>query len=335
MIQTHAYDAWVQASAKASFAYRVTRELGAIPAPIFVFLAGLGVAFGETSMLKKGNGPEATRARFVRRGLEIVLAGYLVSAVYAWMDGAGLQEIFRADILHAIGLSLVALAVLVVGRARGIQVAAVLVFASLLFSIALTSWAKASLVGHPWSAVAALVLEVPPYSRFPLFPTLAFAALGYLVGRRLLVVPLDATRALVACAAFALVAVVANVLTNVWVAHAGAAPLSRAHPALVVNFVDGSARALAVTAFAVWLAPRVSPWLSAALVRLGQGSLWAYAFHIPFCYGRAGRFLAHKLDMRTATACVVLLMLATWAAVRARDWIKSSLRARRDASGTN
>lgn len=57
------------------------------------------------------------------------------------------------------------------------------------------------------------------------------------------------------------------------------------------------------------------PWL----VRLGQGSLLAYAFHIPFCYGRLARPLAHRLNMLQASLWLLALGTLTYGVVLARD----------------
>ncbi len=332
MIQTHAYDAWVELGARASVAFRVTRELGSIPAPIFVFLAGVGVAYGEVTMARRGALPNAIRARFARRGGEILLLAYVVSAVYAWMDGAqGFREILRADILHAIALTLIVLALVVVQRRHALWTAAGLSAIALAGSLALTGWAKSTLAGHALAPIFALFVEVPPYSRFPLMPTLAFAGLGYVFGRRILASPLKPGQALAICGLSALVALVANVATKQWVDAAELGPLTRGHPALLLNFIDGTARALSVTALAVWVSPRLPDRVSSVLVRLGQGSLWAYAFHIPFCYGRVGRALWHALGMTNATLCVASLMALTWLAVFARDVLRDRWKKTRTA----
>src|SRR5689334_8258246 len=103
MIQTHAYDAYVRDGDRGTIAYAVTRALGAIPAPLFLLLAGVGLAFAEARAIDV----RSLRRALVLRGLSIVLWGYAVSFAYALLDGTTrLASLLRADILHAIGLSI-------------------------------------------------------------------------------------------------------------------------------------------------------------------------------------------------------------------------------------
>ena len=55
------------------------------------------------------------------------------------------------------------------------------------------------------------------------------------------------------------------------------------------------------------------------LVRLGRGSLVAYAFHVPFCYGALGAPIEGRLDMLQATGFVLLLEVTSFGAVYVRD----------------
>ena len=336
MIQTHAYDGWVRPAEKATLAYALTRVLGAIPAPLFLLLAGVGLALGEAAGLRAGRDPAALRARFVRRGVEVFAWGYGVSLAYAVIDGSfALPVLLRADILHAIGLSLVICAALLVGaRAAPERAAAIAVVATVAQPI-LASWWEPHDLPVPVAALLGLFVDVTGYTRFPVLPLVALVACGYVAGRviaRTHPAPRVGAAALIA---FALVALGAKVLTGVAVTWLGGS-LSRRHPAVALNVIDGSARALAVLgagwAIAPWVA-RAREGSKAALVRLGQGSLLAYAVHIPLCYGRLARPVAGTLDMLTATAGVVALSLATFAVVRARDAIRDRSRPRSTTRG--
>ena len=70
------------------------------------------------------------------------------------------------------------------------------------------------------------------------------------------------------------------------------------------------------------------PYGLAWLLQLGRGSLLAYAFHIPLCYGRLARPFSGRLGMAAATLAVVALYALTYGVVAARDHVKD-LRARR------
>jgi len=340
MFQTHAYDAYVAPASRASLGFRLTRELGAAPAPSFLLLAGVGLAFGEAAMARAGADAKAIRARFVRRGLEVAGTGYLVSAVYALIDRSTAPEtLLRADILHAIGLSLALVARLLVGRAgrAGVLAALALVTVSLALPIALGDAVAVALpAGAGWvgawlRAPLALVVDVPGYSRFPLLPLVGFVALGVLVGRALLLhgTHVNARTALVAFALCVAVAALASLGTHALVDALAVGPLRRAHPAVVLNVVDGTCRALAVLALGLCLgAAWRGAWL-APLERLGRGSLLAYAVHIPGCYGALARPLTRRFDLGGATLVLVALALGTFGVVRARDAARDWLRMRR------
>lgn len=315
MVQTHAYDAWVKDADRASVAYAITRALGAIPAPLFLLLAGVGIAMAEA----RASDVRALRGKLVRRGLEIVLWGYAVSLAYLLLDGRfAVPSLLRADILHAIGLSIATCALVLLGSRSAVR--PVVVALGALAAGPLFAWAGgASTVPSFLAPLASLFVDVPPYTRFPLFPLVVFAVVGLLVGRWL-ARPHGARSSLVWIAiavGLAALAALLTIATRSAVEVIGGA-LTRAHPAVALNVLDGSARALAVLALGLAMEARSPAWL----VRLGRASLFAYAFHIPFCYARLARPLKHRFDMLEATALVVVLVALTLLAVLARDAIR-------------
>lgn len=342
MFQTHAYDAYVAAPYRATLGFRVTRELGATPAPAFMLLAGVGIAFGERAMRRSGATSAAIRARFVRRGFEVVAWGYLVSLVYALIDRSFAPEaLLRADILHAIGLSIAVVVPLLVGRQgrSGVVAALALVAVALALPLALGDTLQRALpLGAGWAgalvrAPLALLVDVPGYTRFPLLPLVGFTAVGVLVGRGLagLGAPVRAAPALVGLVVCVVAAAGLELATHACVNALSLGPLTRAHPAVVLNFADGTARACAVIALGLHVAA-VSPVLALGpLVRFGRGSLLAYSVHIPGCYGALARPLTRRFDLLGASAVLVALAVLTYLIVWARDAVRAWLRARRSS----
>jgi len=340
MFQTHAYDAYVAAPFRASLGYRVTRELGAAPAPSFLLLAGVGLAFGELAMRRAGATSAMIRVRFVRRGLEVAATGYFVSLVYALIDRSFAPEtLLRGDILHAIGLSLVVVAALLVGRPgrAGVVAVVVLVAVSLAIPILLGDTLQRALPpGAGWAgavlrAPLALLVDVPGYARFPLLPLVGFTAIGVLVGRGLarLAAPMAAGPALGVLVMCIAAAALSSLATRACVSALPLGPLTRAHPAVVLNLADGTMRACAVLALGALLTALLSASIVAPLVRLGRGSLLAYALHIPGCYGALARPLARQFDLPGASGVLVLLAVTTYLVVWLRDLARDRLRARR------
>jgi uncharacterized membrane protein len=324
MIETHSCDGWATAQAKATWAYHTSRLFSNIPAALFLLLAGVGLAMAFQAGAARGADPGALRGRLLRRGLEVVGYGYLVSLAYALIEGPAtlprnLPALLRADILHCIGLSLCLCTLLVVGR-RAVLLRAVAVTAvGLLLCLAaprLLPLAPAGALPAPLAVPLALLVDVPPYTRFPLFPLCGFCALGVALGQRLVAVQPRPAPALLLGVLFSGLAAAFTWATSATVAALGGT-LSRAHPAVVWNVLNGASRAAAVLFLCLALAqvlPERPLW---PLLRLGRGSLRAYAFHIPFCYGRLALALglAHGLQMPAVAGATLALMGVTLLAV--------------------
>ena len=327
MLQTHAFDGWVSPSAKAGLGYAFSRALANIPAPLFLLLAGVGLSLGAQAAATRGQSDAQIRRQFMWRGLSLLGWGYLVSAIYVAIEWpvprADLPSlILRADILHCIGLSLLLCAVLVLRRRQLLWRVLVLVGLSLFLSVYI---GRHRMVGLPGglSPLAALFCDVPPYTRFPLLPLIGFCAVGVLLGERLLARAPSPRRLLAWLGGAVVAALLCGLLTQATLQHLGGV-LRRSHPAVVWNFGDGCARAVACLAIGGLLASLVRPgaWGLVILRRLGGGSLLAYALHIPFCYGRLARPLAGRLTMATALACLLLLGAAVYGALVLRDALR-------------
>jgi uncharacterized membrane protein len=102
MVVDHIFDWLLDEASRSGTVFGITHFLGTLAAPLFLFLAGFGLAlsFGR-------GGPFFRKAlHVVQRGLTLVLAGYLINFV-VYFNGANPQEIMAVDVLPAIGLSLI------------------------------------------------------------------------------------------------------------------------------------------------------------------------------------------------------------------------------------
>jgi uncharacterized membrane protein len=340
MFQTHAYDAFVAPGERASFAYRATRELGAVPAPAFLVLAGVGLALAEAGALRRGVAADGVRRALVRRGFGIVGMGYGVSAAYALLDRSfALPTLLRADILHAIGGSIALTAASLVARGRravggGGSTQRIAAGSGGCLLLAAFAVVVPIMLGDPvrrgdlpplLAAPLALLVDVPGYTRFPVLPLVAFTIAGLLIGRWLLAHAPRGRAALGMLLGGVAVAVLADLGTAALVDALAVGPLTRAHPAVVLNVIDGLARAVALLGAGLALAPAPLRMVS-FLVRFGRGSLLAYTVHIPLCYGTLVKPLSRRLVMLEATGLLLLIALLTYAVVRARDALRARLR---------
>ncbi len=114
MFQVHAYDSWLTPEAKRSRFYMNAQLLGGLPAPLFLFLAGISFALVTDKLRNKGVDPGKIARTTIRRGAEIFgfgllfrLQEFLLGWPYApWSD------LLRVDVLNIIGLSMMLMGVL-------------------------------------------------------------------------------------------------------------------------------------------------------------------------------------------------------------------------------
>src|SRR6266436_7923913 len=77
MFQTHCYNSWLSPEAKKSALYAWSQLLGTLPAPLFIFLAGVSSAMVTQRLREKGVARNATARTTMLRGAEIFGLGLL------------------------------------------------------------------------------------------------------------------------------------------------------------------------------------------------------------------------------------------------------------------
>ena len=341
MIQGHAYHAWV-APEHRDAAYRFTRLLGTLPLPAFLVLAGAAMTWRLHAAVGRSESVHDVRRAMIRRGLSVVAVGYLVSGVYALMDGGGLRVMLRSDVLHVIGLS-IALAAFVGARGeaglvprfagRALALGALLTLACPWLS-PLGRSVEFSFAGP----FLALFVDVPGLTQMPVVPLFAWLAVGAGAAAAMLKPERDAfarvagapRKTLWAIAAMASLGVVLGSFATSLLHERLGGTLDRSHPAIVANVLDLAGRGTLVLALSALASPHLTARLRDALVFLGRGSLVAYVVHIPFCYGRLGSSWAGQLRMGSASLGLVLLIAFSGAAVWCWDRALAKRRLWRD-----
>jgi uncharacterized membrane protein len=187
MVMHHTVDAWILDADRHGPLYMVLRHLGGVPAPGFLFLAGLSGALVAAREREKGVGASTRVRAGVGRGLYVLgiaFAFRLVSFVFGGGPLSGWPMIFRVDILNCMGVALAVVAV-VCGSARSQADATrrALLLAGLSFGLAPLVWGRTFDV--PSVLVGNYVAGSAPLVMFPLFPWLGFLAVGTAVGERL------------------------------------------------------------------------------------------------------------------------------------------------------
>jgi uncharacterized membrane protein len=305
MFQTHCYDSWLGGGARKSTFFMWSQLGGTLPAPLFLFLAGISFAL-VTDKLRRKEVPATEIARTtIRRGAEILGLGllfrlqeYLIAFPWApWTD------VLRVDVLNTIGVSMMLMGLLCWGvlsfnrNSRGLLIwkaASTGLLISLLTPLLWTTWRPHWL---PWPIESYVNgvhnLGTPQAWLFPIFPWAAFSFIGLAVGFFLLS---DWARSRGGWT-FALAGVGGVILIygSMWMDHS----LLRVYPEYDYwhtspNFFllrIGLLLAILFGAYA-WCRWGAGQWGFSPLIQLGQTSLLVYWVHIEFVYGRVS--ILHK-----------------------------------------
>jgi len=294
MFQTHCYDAWLSPAARNSSFFNWSQLIGSLPAPLFLFLAGISAVL-VAKKVSAGAAPSTSAGRLVKRGLEIWGLGlllrlqeYLIAFPWApWTD------LLRVDILNCIGASLVLIGLLLYISPTWRRLAANAVIAtSAVTLLAPLVWTH-SFSSLPWfiaSYINGVHNQGKPLSwMFPLFPWAAFAFAGVVVGWAVLsqrAKRMDRFRPwIVACAG------VAVVLSGYGFDHSPVALF----PARMYDFWHTSPSFFLIRLGVLLVIVAASDMRcrlrsvftnSKAMVLMGRHSLLVYWVHIEFVYGR-------------------------------------------------
>jgi uncharacterized membrane protein len=196
MFQTHCYDSWMSPEAKKSSSLIAWSRLGGtLPAPLFIFLAGVSFALVTEKLREKGIERNAIAKQTILRGAEIFGMGLLFRVQefalgYPWSPWT---DLLRVDVLNILGLSMMLMGVLcwltedgAVAAAR-IRTLVAGAFAAVIVAMATPPlWTTHRPKFLPWPIESYIngvhIFKEPQPWLFPLFPWSAFAFAGLAVG---------------------------------------------------------------------------------------------------------------------------------------------------------
>jgi uncharacterized membrane protein len=113
MIEAHTVDAWTRASDRRGPLFDWALILGGLGAPIFLFLAGIALALGAGSRLRRGLSDSEVAARARRRAWQIFGLAFLFRLQSIVISGGSFPSgLLKVDILNVMGLSMLAAALL-------------------------------------------------------------------------------------------------------------------------------------------------------------------------------------------------------------------------------
>jgi len=189
MFQTHCYDSWLGGAARETPFLKMSQLGGTLPAPLFLFLAGISFALVTDKMRRKGIAPNQIALTTVRRGAEVFGLGLLfrVQEFVLGQPWAPWTDLLRVDILNTIGLSIIFMGIacwFASTRAGNTLLAAAIALGIAMATPPLwTTWRPRWLPWYLESYINGVhVYKAPQPWLFPIFPWTAFAFAGLAVG---------------------------------------------------------------------------------------------------------------------------------------------------------
>jgi uncharacterized membrane protein len=337
MFQTHCYDAWLNPESRKATFFMWSQLGGTLPAPLFLFLAGISFALVTDKLRQKGLPPNDIARKTVRRGAEVLGLGFLfrLQEYVIALGWAPWSDLFRVDILNTIGLSsmLMGMVCWVVLRSSqesharqtlgGVAVGVALLI-SLLTPPIWTIWRPHWL---PWPIESYVDgvhnLGQPQAWLFPIFPWTGFAFAGLAVGFFLL-----SDWARKREAAVVLLAGMGG-LGLIYMARWLDARPEHLYP--VYDFWHTSPSfflirvgllLIILAAVYAWCRWGAGQWGFSPLLQLGQTSLLVYWVHLEFVYGRLSILPKRSVDIQTASFGLLIIFLAMLLLSRLRTRLK-------------
>jgi uncharacterized membrane protein len=327
MFQTHCYDSWLGGASRDGGFFKLSQLGGTLPAPLFLFLAGISFALVTDKLRQKGVPADEIARTTILRGGEIFLLG-LLFRLQEFLLGQPLApwtDLLRVDVLNVIGVSLVMMGVACwiasAGAAtdpqqlrRATIVTAVICAAGIaIFTPPLwTNWRPHSLAWWLESYINGVhTFDKPQPWLFPIFPWAAFAFVGLAAGSLLL--SERARKSEARALTLAAVSGVALIALGLWL---DARPV-RLYSAYDFwhtspNFFLVRAGIVLVILFLgyAWCRWGAGEWGFSPLIEMGKCSLLVYWFHLEFVYGGLSIVPKRSVDVRTATLGLIAIFVA-------------------------
>ena len=321
MIQAHALDAWTRPADRSLSAFGYFLVLGGFAAPMFLWLAGLGLVLSAERVLTKTGRRSRAAEAVVRRGAEIFILAFLFRIqAFIVSPGSALVTLFRVDILNVMGPAMAAAGLAwAIGRnRRGAAVVCGLIavaVAMLTPVVRQAGWVNLLPVWTQW-----YLRPFGDHTTFTLLPWSGFVFAGAAYGSLLaqaddahsegwLVAGLSLTGAAVLVVGlFSASLPSIYAVSNFWTS-------SPTYFAIRVGILMVALGFLfIVTALEAWMARPL-----AILEKFGRNSLFVYWIHVELVYGYATWVIHRRLPLWGTGLAYLAFSAAMYAAIVLRD----------------
>jgi uncharacterized membrane protein len=318
MFEVHCYDSWLGGAARKSEFFAWSQLSGTLPAPLFLFIAGISCALVTDKLRRKGVAANAIASRMIGRGAWVLLLALLfrVQEYVLGQPGAPWTDLFRVDILNVIGISIMMMGALNWTTVSRVTNAILAATAALGISLATPPlWTTHQPHWLPWYLESYIngvhFYGVPQPWLFPIFPWTAFAFAGLATGYVLFSDwgAKNLTRATAVFGAGGVGLFLFSVGIDKLPLRLYAVPdYWHTSPAFFVARVG-------IALVIVWIGYAWCRWgLGQAgfspLIQLGQTSLLVYWVHTEFVYGRFSILTKNAQGIATATLGLVVVTVA-------------------------
>jgi uncharacterized membrane protein len=356
MFQTHCYNSWLSPEARKSAWYGWSQLLGTLPAPLFIFLAGISSAMVTQRLREKGMARGAIARTTILRGAEIYGLGLLFRGQEFLLGypNSPWTDLLRVDVLNILGMSMMLMGVLcwaadvsagVVGARFSasqsrtstltVTIIAALIAAAVVAVVTPWLWTTYRPRWLPWPLESYIngvhTFGQPQTWLFPIFPWTAFAFVGLALGF-LLFSDFAKKKEAWLFAAVGGAGVVTCGLSQLL----DGAPV-RLYSAAIYDYWHTSPEFFlmrcGVLLALVYLAYAWCRWGFAQkgfspLIQLGNTSLLVYWVHIEFVYGRFSILPKGQCGILKTTAGLLVIFLAMLAlSVLRTRWKKRKAKA--------
>jgi uncharacterized membrane protein len=344
MFQTHCYDSWLNDEAHRTPFFAWSQLGGTLPAPLFIFLAGISVALLTEKLREKGDSRDEIAKPVILRGAEVFGLGILfrVQEFVLGYPHSPWTDLLRVDVLNILGIAMMLMGIVcwLLGQgsathARNRSLVGAVVAAAVVALATPGLWTNWRPKFLPWPLESYIngvhTFDHPQPWLFPLFPWVAFAFAGLAVGFCMftpVAKRLGAwTFALLTAAGIVLCAT-AILFDRAPVRWFGAYDYWHTSPNF---FLMRCGILVVILALAYWWCRWGLPrHVFSPLVQLGQTSLLVYWVHIEFVYGRFSILPKRQCSITKATVG----LFAIFAAMLALSLLRARRKPRRRSGAT-
>ena len=327
MIQCHTFNSFARPETREGGPYVLSQFIGGMAAPLFIFMAGMTLAFQMERLERRESGRMDRWLISFRRATYVLLLAYLfrLGNWAASLPHADWHELTKVDILNCMGLGLMVFTGVAVFNARErarVAVAGAFAIAAASPLVANIAWGNTPTWIHDYLAPGGGL------GHFAFFPYASYVGFGLAAGTLVRRAPVERFDRIMQ---WAVLIGIVMIFTGQYLSNIPYSIYSKSNfwsdsPTLIV--IRAGISFLCLAGAYLWTEYGAGPrwsWMQC----LGRNSLMVYWVHVMLVYGDIWKPLKRTMSISQtvfATVLVILLMVAmsavwlSWKARRAEKW---------------